>query len=213
MQPPQRPDPSTCTIGVWRAVSVTANGCTTGWQCTPSDTNTSANPPTASLSCQSQVADVGSTFRLSYLCRNAADSIGGGFDTQGQPSGTASVIIPMPPFNSNTATYTLGCRNSAGAVVGAQCSVQINKPQIALTADPATIAPGTASTVGWVTSGMQSCVVSSPDNAAFTAQNAGITNVNGVAPTPPLSETMHVQLDCTTFGGGARTASTVITVQ
>jgi hypothetical protein len=59
---------------------------------------------------------------------------------------------------------------------------------------------------------MQSCVVSSPDNATFTIQNAGSTNVNGVAVTPPLTATTRIQLTCTTFGGGTRATSTTIGV-
>ncbi|MBI5003826.1 hypothetical protein HZC00_01905 [Candidatus Kaiserbacteria bacterium] len=213
MQPPMRPDASTCTTGTWKATSATNNGCTTGWQCVADGGSTNTASPIASLSCQSQVADVGSTFAISYSCQRAVTSLGGGFDTQGQLTGGATVTIGDPPAGTNTATYTLGCRNSAGLTVGAQCSVQINKPLIALTVNPSSVAVGATSTVGWVTSGMQSCVVSSPDNAIFTAQNASSTNVNGVAVTPHLTATTHIQLNCRTFGGGIRATSTTISVQ
>ena len=211
MQPPTQPDPSTCTAGTWRPTSGTSNGCTTSWQCVPGNTQTGV--PTASMSCQSQVADVGSTFGISYTCQNAVTSLGGGFDTQGQLSGQTSVIIGTPPAGTNTATYTLGCRNNAGLTVGAQCSVQINKPLIALTTNPTVVSSGGTSVVGWVTSGMSACVVSSPDNTTFTTQNATSTNANGVAVTPSLTATTRIQLTCTTFGGGTLATSTVVTVQ
>jgi hypothetical protein len=211
MQPPAQPAPAQCTTGTWKPTSNTNNGCTTGWQCVPGS-NTNTDPPIASLSCQSQVADVGSTFAISYSCQRAADSIGGGFDTRGQLAGATTTTIGNPPAGTNTATYTLGCRNVVGLVVGAQCSVQINKPLIALTTIPSSVTSGATSTVGWVTSGMQSCVISSPDNVAFTMQNASSTNVNGVAITPPLTSTTRIQLTCTTFGGGTRATSTTIGV-
>lgn len=210
MQPPPQPSSSSCTVGVWKPTSATGNGCVSGWQCVANGQNGSA--PTASLACQSQVADVNTNFKITYTCQNATASIGGGFDTGGQISGVASVLITPPPAGYNTATYTLACNNGS-QTVGTQCSVQINQPAIALTANPSTVSSGATSTVGWVTSGMQTCVVSSPDMPGFTTQNANYTNVNGVAVTPAITATSRVFLDCKTFGGGTRSASTTIIVQ
>ena len=210
MQPPTQPLASTCTVGTWKAVSATNNKCTTGWQCVPSGSN-SSGAPVASLSCQSQVADVGSTFGISYACQNSTGSIGGGFYTGGQLSGSTSTIIAIPPAGYDTATYSLGCSNG-NATVGAQCSVQINNPQIILTASPNTVILGATSTIGWVTSGMQSCVISSPDLPDFTAQNANHTSVNGVAVTPSLTVSARMLLSCKTLAGGTRQATTTVTV-
>ncbi len=167
--------------------------------------------PSAQLSCSPQTADVGQSIAISFSCGNSSSSAGGGFDTGGALSGSASTTIATPPVGATTATYSLLCRNST-ASAQAQCAVQIGRPSIILLANPHVVALNASSTIGWLTTGMASCTLSSPDNQEFTAQNATHTNVNGAALTPPLSASMEVDLDCTTVGGQVKSASTTVFV-
>jgi len=201
-----------CTNGSWKPVTTQgSNGrqCTTNWQCTPSNAVT----PTAELSCQPKVADVGMSVAISFSCANATGSsgAGGGFSTDNQTSGSTTTVIATPPAGATGITYALTCRNQ-NLTARAECSVQISKPTIVLLANPKNVVSGESSRVGWVTSGMQSCVVSSPQMPGFTTQNANNKNVNGVATTSPLTRNTTVVLTCQTIGGSTKAASTTIVV-
>ncbi len=179
--------------------------CTTGWQCAASNATT----PTAQLSCQPQVADVGMMLTISYGCTNATGSTGSGFNSLGATSGSTTTVLTAPPTGVNKATFGITCinQNLSGQ---ASCDVQVSKPSIVLVANPKVVATSTASTVGWVTSGMSSCVISSPQQADFTATNAGNTSVNGMATTSPITQDTDILLHCVTLGGGTRDATTTI---
>jgi hypothetical protein len=222
MQPPQQPDPAQCTSGSWRPVSSTGNGCTTGWQCVPSSstgsgagtgagTGTSGTTPIAQLSCQPKNADVGMTIGFSFSCGNATGSSGTGFSTGGLVSGTSSAVVAPPPASNNIATYTLTCIN-LGVTASEQCQVQVTKPGIVMVVNPQKVASGENATVGWVTSGMKSCVISSPDQNDFTQRNAGNFSVNGAATTSPITGSARFNLNCETMGGDTRSASTSVMV-
>jgi hypothetical protein len=114
--------------------------------------------------------------------------------------------------NANIATYTLTC-SDRGQSISKQCNVQIAKPAIVLISNPKAVNAGESAALGWVTSGMQSCVISSPDLPQFTNQHAGNTSVNGTAQTPPLSTGATFVLKCTTIGGGTREASTAVAIK
>ena len=90
--------------------------------------------------------------------------------------------------------------------------MQVARPTIVLIANPASVESGKTSALGWVTSGMKSCVISSPDLSDFTSQNANNTSVNGTAITPPLSSTSVFVLNCNTAGGSTRQASTTVKI-
>jgi hypothetical protein len=180
----------------------------TGWQCVP--TSGEGGTISAQLSCEPKVADVGMTLALSFSC-SAGTGEGSGFETGNKQSGSATTTIANPPGNANTATYTLTCTD-AGRIATASCNVQVGRPGIVLVANPSQIQSGKTSAIGWVTSGMKSCIISSPDSSSFTSQNAGNTSVNGTAVTPALSSTSRFVLDCQTLGGGTRQASTTVKV-
>lgn len=211
-QPPTQPPASTCTTGTWKSVSVTNNGCTTGWQCVPSGTGA----PTAQLSCQPQTVDVGMSVAFSFACGNSTSSTGGGFYTGGALSGATTTLISHLPSGTNTATFTLGCiytpTNGTQLTTSAQCSVNVNNPTIVLVANPSSVTSGASSAIGWVTTGMQSCVISSPTLPDFTLANASSTSVNGVATTTALTASTTVfALNCQTLGGGTKMATTSVT--
>ncbi len=209
--PQAQPDPSQCTVGAWQQI-YQSNQCPTSWQCVPNSSGTApATQPTATLSCEPQVADVGMSVSISFSCANATDSAGSGFDTKDNLSGSRTKTVAAPPAGDNTVTYALTCINQ-NLTAGAQCSVQINQPSIVLIANSSSVPSGASTAIGWVTSGMQSCTVSSPDTPAFTAANASNTSVNGVATTPDLTAPMTVDLVCQTLGGGTSDATTQVTV-
>lgn len=204
-QPPQ-PPASSCTSGTWKPVQ---NGaCVSSWQCVPSG---ASGNPTAQLSCQPKVADVGMSIAISYACGNSTGSSATGFSTNGALSGSATATTTVPSAGASTNVFTLTCSNQA-QTASAQCTVQIAKPSIVLVANPKAVKSGEASTIGWITSGMQSCVVSSPDQADFTARNAANTSVSGMATTSPITAATQIDLNCETHGGDVRAASTTITV-
>jgi hypothetical protein len=205
-QPPQ-PDPAQCTSGMWKPTSAQQNGCVTGYQCVPNGSS-AGGAPTATLSCQPKVADVGMTIGFSFSCGNSTASAGAGFDTNGALSGT-STAIASAPSGATTATYTLTCVN-LGVTASSQCTVQVGKASIVLVASPKKVHSGENSTIGWITAGMTSCVVSSPDQSDFTSRNAGITSVNGAATTSPITKTSVFYLNCDTIGGSSKQASTTI---
>jgi hypothetical protein len=103
--------------------------------------------------------------------------------------------------NANIATYTLTC-SDRGQSISKQCNVQIAKPAIVLISNPKAVNAGESAALGWVTSGMQSCVISSPDLPQFTNPQ-----------TPPLSTGATFVLKCTTIGGGTREASTAVAIK
>ena len=148
---------------------------------------------------------------MSYSCANATGSSGSGFYTGNQLSGSTTTVVAAPPAGDNTASYTLTCANQS-VTSGAQCAVQISQPSIVLVANPSVVPSGTASAIGWVTSGMQSCVVSSPDSASFTSANANNQSINGVATTSALTAPMTVVLTCQTVNGGTKNATASLTI-
>jgi hypothetical protein len=187
------------------------NGCVTNYQCVPPPGSTLGQTPTPQISCSPQIADVGSSVAISYSCQNATGSSGSGFSTGNQLSGSANATMQSPPAGTNTANFGLTCTGS-GQTASAQCSVQINKAAIVLVANPQSVTSGGTASIGWVTSGMQSCVISSPQDSAFTQQNANKTNVNGVAQTDPITQSTEFDLTCQTLGGQTKTASTIVSV-
>ncbi|HVU75288.1 MAG TPA: hypothetical protein VHD38_00390 [Candidatus Paceibacterota bacterium] len=207
---PAQPAASGCANGTWKPTTQSGNSCISGWQCVPTGTGTGGTP-TAQLSCQPQVADVGMSIAISFSCGNATGSAGQGFDTGNKLSGSATSTISNPPAGATKATFGLQCVNGSVPAT-ASCSVDISKPSIILVANPKVIPVNASSTIGWLTTGMQSCVVSSPDVPEFTAQNALNTSVNGMAITPALTQTSTFLLHCTTQGGQTKDATTTVQV-
>ena len=148
---------------------------------------------------------------ISYSC-SAGTATGRGFSASDQPSGAGSATIARPPAGTNTATYGLTCESN-GKKSEAQCSVQIGIPSIILVANPKSVKSGETSLVGWVTSGMDSCIISSSDDANFTAQNAGNTSPNGAATTLPITKSTSFTLKCQTLAGGTKETATTVTLQ
>ena len=75
--------------------------------------------------------------------------------------------------------------------------------RIILIADPERVTPGQAANIGWVTEGMKTCVISSPDLPEFTEENKSYTNVNGGVKTLTLTSATEFVLSCATLAGSA----------
>lgn len=197
---PTQPSSTSCSGGSWTPQY--SGNCVVGWRCSNLG---------ASISCQPQTADVGMQVAISYSCAQGT-ATGSGFTTSNASAGTSTATVAQPADGTNTITYGLTC-TSGVTTSGAQCSVQIVQPSITLVANPRTIASGKTSLLGWITTGMKSCVMSSPNDAAFTSQNSSNTSVNGTAQTLPATSTQQYILNCQTFSGGTKSASTTVTVQ
>lgn len=210
-QPPQ-PSPNNCTVGYWQATY--SGACVTGWQCIPRTGTTTA--PVATLSCEPEVVDVGQTIAITYGCSSGL-ATSSSFRVTTQPGGSATTTAANPPAGANTATYSLACVDE-GRTSGAQCSVQVSRPTIILVANPSTVtasstsATSSVSLISWLTTGMDSCVISSPDMPGFTLQNMSNTSVNGAATTSPLTAAARVHLECLTTAGNLRGATTTVHV-
>ncbi|MCE9541819.1 hypothetical protein K8R03_04680 [Candidatus Kaiserbacteria bacterium] len=200
---PEKPSADSCVGGTWQPTYQTGTSCVAGWSCSAE--------PAARISCSPATADVGSEITLVYGCNNAATSTGSGFDTNGALTGTSTVTAVRPEAGTTTIAYGVSCI-SGDKKATAQCSVEVAQSVIVLTANPKVVPYGTTSTIGWVTGGMQACVISSPQSDLFTEDNADLTSTTGTAETPPLTEDADYVLTCETTGGSIRSATTTVLV-
>ncbi|MBI5457589.1 hypothetical protein HY971_02595 [Candidatus Kaiserbacteria bacterium] len=201
---PQRPNPNNCTTGSWQPTY--SGACITNWQCIP----TGGGTPKATLSCSPEVADVGQQIAITYGCSSGIAS-SSSFTVTTQPGGSATTTVANPPAGTNTATYSLACVDGA-KTSGAQCSVQVSRPTIILVANPKTVPPNGTSLLSWLTTGMTSCVISSPDQEDFTERNSSNTSVAGAATTSPITTSAMFLLHCETVAGGTKEATTTVSV-
>ncbi len=206
--PPAKP--TTSCAGTWEQEVTSGSAgalCVSGWKCSIIGTI----QPTAEISCAPLITDAGMNVSISYTCgNNATSSVGTNFSTRGLLSGTATTTAPT---TSSSITYSLACTGEDNQTKTASCTVQVARPSIVMVATPQRVARGESAHIGWVTSGMRSCVVSSPDSTAFTTQNSSNTSTSGTAETPGITTAMNVVLRCETVGGNFRTASTTVSVR
>lgn len=200
---PQQPPASACSAGSWRPTY--SGACITSWQCI------SAEGPKAELVCEPDLADVGQTLAITYNCSSGVAS-SSALKVTTQPGGSATTTIKAPPQGTNTATYTLACTDG-GKTTGAQCSVKVNRPNIILVANPRTVSSGGNSLISWLTTGMDTCVISSPDQPDFTQRNSSNTSATGAATTSPIAtSSAKFLLHCETLAGGIRDATTTVSI-
>jgi len=173
--------------------------------------DSSESKPTAQISCQPKVVEVGMQVAISYACQNSVASSGSGFTTHNALSGNATTTVANPSIGSQTQTYGLTC-SKEGVTDSAQCTIQVNKSSIVLVANPKEIRSGETSNIGWVTGGMESCVISSPTLSGFTEENANNTSVSGAAKTPTLSQNAQFVLNCVTKSGRTKSAATTVQI-
>ena len=174
---------------------------------------TQPGQPTAQLSCQPLVADVGMTLAISWGC-SVGKSVGSGFSTNEAISGSATTTLAAPPTATRTVNFGLTCINK-GISSNASCTVQVAKPAIVLVANPKSVESGERASIGWVTASMKEngCVISSSNQPDFTAQNANNPRNSGVAETLPITTETTFLLTCMTAGGNTREATTTVMVK
>lgn len=177
------------------------------WQCVANNATT----PTAQIACNPDVAENGSRVTISYTCTNSQRSTGYGFDTNGATAGAATVTIENPPASAAGINYAVKCEDGT-VTAGAQCSVQIAKVSISMRAEPEVVPVGKSALIGYVTTGMRSCVISSPDQPDFTDRNAGTSRTTGIATTSIMTEKSDFVLNCITVTGESREETITIDV-
>jgi hypothetical protein len=97
--------------------------------------------------------------------------------------------------------------NNAGSISQTSDINQIsNDESLRLVANPSSVNKGEQGKVGWITAGARNCTVSaSKGNAdevdAFNNAHQNVTQVNGTADTPPLSEDMEIVVKCKMHSG------------
>jgi len=210
------PNPASCTIGSW--MPQYQGTCVVQWHCVPNSNTTPANTPEAKITCQPEIADVGMTIAISYSCANSKSSKGDGFSTGGKLSGSAKATLVSPSEDAKVATYGLTCEGEDAQTkkkitAGAECKVQISKQSMVVVANPQSVVPGETSAIGWITTGMKSCTISSPDMPDFTTANASNTSVNGMATTDKIYRKTEVILKCESASGVTKSVSTFIDVK
>jgi hypothetical protein len=212
-QAQQQPPASTCTVGAWQD---TSNGCQTSWQCIAGASNTSQ--PTAQLSCQPKNAVAGMTINFSYACANGATSaVATGFSLPtGAPLAGTATTSAVKPAGTQTVVYSLTCSNASSTpalTASAQCSVQVGNPTIVVVATPEKVEKNETeeikrkSTIGWVTTGMRACRVSSPSFEVWTNDQSSNTSIAGVVVTPVITADTTFFVACETLGGTTATSS------
>ncbi len=180
-----------------------------------------ATAPVASLSCggENTLFDVGMSVPITFSCTNSQSSTGSGFSTNGVvPTGTAAVIVQKPPAGADTVSYGLTCTASNNQTASKRCDVKINVTSIIMIANPRQIATSATSTLGWVTRGMKTCIISSPDAPTgsalerFNQDNAEIKNASGVAITPRLTADTTFKLSCVTKADQPKSSTITVKV-
>lgn len=214
--PPQtQPAATTCTVGTWQD---TSNGCQQSWQCIASTQTPTGSTPTAQLSCQPLKAVPKMTITFSYACAGgatASSATGFSIPSDTTLSGNATTSIAKPASGTSV-TYALTCTNKSvtpNTTASAQCVVQVASSTIVMVATPEKISKSETdtlkrqSTIGWVTSGMQSCVVSDQDFPEWNNQQANNTSVSGAATSPVITQDTTFLLSCQTLAGTTATSS------
>ena len=209
---PPKPDDSSCSGGSWRITTTsalpTSPACPV-WQCVRDGGG--GTMPAAEISCEPKTAEEGATIAISFKCTNATESRSIGFNAGGAHSGSVNQKLENVPDGVKSVRYGIACINGANSTT-TECAVEVARPRITLTASPKTVQPGQTSTIGWVTTDMRSCTISSPDQADFTARNASATSTSGVATTSPISRLTRFELECETLTGGERVATTSVDI-
>jgi hypothetical protein len=106
-----------------------------------------------------------------------------------------------------TSTFTLTCAGYGGEVAqSATISVATTAaplpPSVTLSANPSTIASGTASALSWSSTNASSCIIAS-------GGQSGAVATTGSGSTPTLTATTVYTLSCTGTGGSASRSTTV----
>ena len=173
--------------------------------------NAVATSTKVSMQCAPLVAEKGRKIDITYECPpNSMKSEAFGFSTGGMLSGTATTIFSSA---STTAIYQLTCIDGFGARSVGQCRVMRAPSAIVFVANPKSVGANQRASLGWVSAGMRSCALSSPQLSDFTVKNSKNGSVSGAIVTPSLRGPTQFVLTCTTVSGTTRNATAAVSVE
>ena len=156
-------------------------------------------PPTVSLSATPTTVTSGSSSTLNWTSANAtACTASGGWTGTKSPNGSE-----VRPNLTATATYTLTCTGGGGSA-SQSVTVTVNAaplPTVSLTATPASVVSGGASTLSWSATNAASCTAS--------GGWSGTKGLTGTEVRSGLTATTSFTLSCTGAGGTATQTVTV----
>lgn len=162
--------------------------------------------PTVTLTATPPSVTTGSSTNLTWMSTNATTCTASGGWTGTKATSGSEVSAALV---ANT-SFTLSCTGAGGtASASASVTVTLPLPQIALSANPTTIAAGGSSTLSWITQNANSCTASAtPANAGWSGARA----TSGSQSTGALNATTSFTLSCTGAGGTAQQTTTVAVV-
>jgi hypothetical protein len=160
----------------------------------------SAPAPNLSLAASPELVASGATSRLSWASTAAQSCLASG-DWSGEQAVEGAITVgPL----AASATYTLSCAGLGGTVtqsVTVDVQAPAAAPTVTLSANPAQITAGGASTLNWSSTNATSCVASGGWN--------GSRGTSGSAAVGPLSVSTAFVLTCSGSGGSASTSTNV----
>ena len=172
--------------------------------------NTAAS---CTLSASPSTVARGATTTLSWTTTNARSaSITPGIGSV-PANGTRVVQVSGPTVYSMTVVGSQGAGANASCVTNVRVSEPAVRAAIILVANPKFVRAGERATLGWITTGMRTCVISSPQFPAFTAEHSERTAVFGTATTPVLRARANFILSCMSAGGVSRAATTTVDIR
>ncbi|MCR4276068.1 MAG: hypothetical protein NUV90_01655 [Candidatus Parcubacteria bacterium] len=119
--------------------------------------------PTATLSANPKIVDVGQSTTLTWGSDNATSCTGSGFSTGGATQSPSDGASSGPLNTPGTVSFSLTCSSDAGGTsLPASDSVTVLDPSAFMTVSPARVPKGSPAQVSWGASGVSSCVVTGP---------------------------------------------------
>ncbi|PCI30833.1 hypothetical protein COB52_00670 [Candidatus Kaiserbacteria bacterium] len=136
-----------------------------------------------------------------WSCRDGANTTeGGGFDTEGQTSGTVRV---SPVVDTQ---YRVDCINDIPGIsnTAASCFINVSEPTIALLATPSSVISGETTSISWRAFGVKSCMLTSGGYSRSGTQ--------GDVVSPTLTQNTTFKLTCETSLGETEERELEITI-
>lgn len=156
--------------------------------------------PTASLSANPTVIDVGQSANLVWKSTHSDSCVGTGFTTGNATSGGLSTgALREPGFHS----YKLVCSKGGVFSPPAFAKVEVLTPEASMSANPLRVGFGGDTTLSWNASGVLSCAVTGPAGAVLASGPADIlshTFSTGSPQTIPVTGQSTYTITCQTNG-------------
>ena len=163
------------------------------------------NAPTLTLTANPTSVTQGQSSTLTWTSANATACTASGAWSGSQPLSGSAVQSSL----QTSSTYTLSCTGAGGSVqksaTVAVTAVTNPVPTVALSANPASVQSGGASTLTWSSNNATGCTAS--------GGWSGAQSLSGSQSTGALTSTTGFSLSCSGAGGSASTTTTVSVTQ